>query len=263
MIFDAVKTKHPEIVVIGTVGPSPDGDDFTKGWKFAKELKVPIVDEHYYTSPEWFISNQHRYDSYNRNSTQVYLGEYASWGNKMRNAIAEAAYMSSLERNGDVVRLASYAPLFAKKDYTQWKTDMVFFDNTKVCLTPNYYVQKMFSANQGDYYFGNVISKDEKDANLAASCVQDSKTGDVILKMVNFGKDAKPFKINLKNFGSIASQAEQTLLVGSEDAENALEKPNTVVPNISVVKIKKAFDYSAPAMSLTVFRLSTSKVVKK
>jgi len=263
MIFDAVKAKHPEIVVIGTVGPSPDGEDFTKGWKFAKELKVPIVDEHYYTSPEWFISNQHRYDTYNRKSTEVYLGEYASWGNKMRNAIAEAAYMTSLERNGDVVRLASYAPLFAKKDYTQWKTDMIFFDNTKVSLTPNYYVQKMFSANQGDYYFGNVISKDEKDANLAASCVQDSKSGDIILKIVNFGKEIKLFKINLEIFGNIPSQAEQTLLVGSEDAENTLEKPNTVVPNISVVKIKKAFDYSAPAMSLTIFRLSTSKGVKK
>jgi len=216
------------------------------------------VDEHYYTSPEWFISHQNRYDSYKRNATQVYLGEYASWGNKMQNAIAEAAYMTSLERNGDVVRMASYAPLFAKKDYTQWKTDMVFFDNTNVCLTPNYYVQKMFSANQGDLYFGNIISKDEKDANLAASCVKDSKTGDIILKMVNFGKETKPFKINLGKFGT-ASQAEQTVLFGKADAENTLEKPNTVVPTISVVKIKKAFDYPAPAMSLTVIRIKAKK----
>ena len=259
MIFDAVKAKHPEIVVIGTVGPSPDGEDFTKGWKFAKELKVPIVDEHYYTSPEWFISNQHRYDTYNRNSTEVYLGEYASWGNKMKNAIAEAAYMTSLERNGDVVRLASYAPLFAKKDYTQWKTDMVFFDNTKVSLTPNYYVQKMFSANQGDYYFSNIISKDEKDANLAVSCVKDSKSGDIILKMVNFGKETKPFKINLGKFGTLSPQAEQTVLTGNADAENTLEKPNSVIPTTTVVKIKNAFDYSAPAMSLTVIRIKAKK----
>jgi len=263
MIFDAVKAKHPEIVVIGTVGPSPDGEDFTKGWKFAKELKVPIVDEHYYTSPEWFISNQHRYDTYNRNSTEVYLGEYASWGNKMKNAIAEAAYMTSLERNGDVVRLASYAPLFAKKDYTQWKTDMVFFDNTKVSLTPNYYVQKMFSANQGDYYFSNIISKDEKDANLAVSCVKDSKSGDIILKMVNFGKETKPFKINLGKFSTITSEAEQTVLTGNADAENTLEKPNSVIPTTTVVKIKKAFDYSAPAMSLTVIRMKDTAIKTK
>jgi alpha-L-arabinofuranosidase len=259
MIFDAVKAKHPEIVVIGTVGPSPDGEDFTKGWKFAKELKVPIVDEHYYTSPEWFISNQHRYDTYNRNSTEVYLGEYASWGNKMKNAIAEAAYMTSLERNGDVVRLASYAPLFAKKDYTQWKTDMVFFDNTKVSLTPNYYVQKMFSANQGDYYFSNIITKDEKDANLAVSCVKDSKSGDIILKMVNFDKEAKPFKINLGKFSAIASEAEQTVLTGNAEAENTIEKPNTIAPTVSKIKIKKAFDYVAPAMSLTVIRVKVKK----
>ena len=260
MIFNAITAKHPEIVVIGTVGPSPDGEDFTKGWKFAKELKVPIVDEHYYTSPEWFISNQHRYDTYNRNSTEVYLGEYASWGNKMRNAIAEAAYMTSLERNGDVVRMASYAPLFAKKDYTQWKTDMVFFDNTKVSLTPNYYVQKMFSANQGDYYYDNIILKDEKDMNLAASCVQDSKSGDIILKMVNFGKDAKLFKINLGSFGSIALQAEQSVFAGNADAENTIDKPQTVIPVNSTIKIKKSFEYYTPAMSLTVIRIITKEI---
>jgi len=260
MIFNAITAKHPEIVVIGTVGPSPDGEDFTKGWKFAKELKVPIVDEHYYTSPEWFISNQHRYDTYNRNSTEVYLGEYASWGNKMRNAIAEAAYMTSLERNGDVVRMASYAPLFAKKDYTQWKTDMVFFDNTKVSLTPNYYVQKMFSANQGNYYYDNIILKDEKDMNLAASCVQDSKSGDIILKMVNFGKDAKLFKINLGSFGSIALQAEQSVFAGNADAENTIDKPQTVIPVNSTIKIKKSFEYYTPAMSLTVIRIITKEI---
>ena len=167
--------------------------------------------------------------------------------------------MTALERNGDVVRMASYAPLLAKKDFTQWKTDMIFFDNTRINPTPNYYVQKMFSANQGDYYFDNVILKDEKDANLAASCVQDSKTGDIILKMVNFGSESKLMKINLKGFGSIASKAEQNVLTGDAEAENTLGNPQAVVPVKSVVKIKKAFDYSAPAMSLTVIRIKTKK----
>lgn len=259
MIFAAVKAKHPEVTVVGTVGPAPDGEDFTKGWKLADDLKVPIVDEHYYTSPDWFISHQHRYDSYKRNATEVYLGEYASWGNKLRNAIAEAAYMTSLERNGDVVRMASYAPLLAKKDFTQWKTDMIFFDNVKINLTPNYYVQKMFSANQGDYYFDKVISKDEKDQNLAASCVRDSKTGDIIVKMVNFGNAPKPMKINLGQFGSIASQADQTVLSGDADAENTLDNPQKVAPVSSTVKVGKSFNYSAPAMSLTVIRIKTKK----
>jgi len=259
MIFAAVKAKHPEVTVVGTVGPAPDGEDFTKGWKLADDLKVPIVDEHYYTSPEWFISHQNRYDSYKRNATEVYLGEYASWGNKLRNAIAEAAYMTSLERNGDVVRMASYAPLLAKKDFTQWKTDMIFFDNVKINPTPNYYVQKMFSANQGDYYFDKVILKDEKDQNLAASCVRDSKTGDIIVKMVNFGNAPKPMKINLGKFGSIASLAEQTVLSGEANAENTLDNPQKVSPVSSTVKVGKSFNYSAPAMSLTVVRIKTKK----
>jgi len=257
MIFDAVKDKHPEITVVGTVGPAPDGEDFTKGWKIANDQKVPVVDEHYYTSPEWFISNQKRYNAYPRNATQVYLGEYASWGNKLRNAIAEAVYMTSLERNGDVVRMASYAPLLAKKNFTQWKIDMIFFDNTVICPTPNYYVQKMFSANQGDYYFDKVITKDEKDQLLAASCVQDSKTGDIILKLVNYNETANPMKINLSRFGKIAAEAEQTVLAGNPDDENTFTNTKNIVPASTVVKIKKAFDYSSPAMSLTVIRIKT------
>jgi len=259
MIFEAVKAKHPEITVVGTVGPAPDGDDFTKGWKIANNLKVPVVDEHYYTSPEWFIANQHRYDKYARNATQVYLGEYASWGNKLRNAIAEAAYMTSLERNGDVVRMASYAPLLAKKNFTQWNPDMIYFDNVKVCLTPNYYVQKMFSANQGNLYFDKVISKNEKDSTLAASCVQDAKTGDIILKMVNFGNESNQMKVNLGSFNKIVSVAEQTFLAGKGDDENTLENSQKIVPTKSAIKVSKTFEYSAPAMSLTVIRIKTSK----
>jgi alpha-L-arabinofuranosidase len=254
MIFNAVREKHPEIIVIGTVGPGQDGDDYTKGWKLANDIKVPVVDEHYYTDPKWFISNQHRYDTYARNAVKVYLGEYASWGNKMLNAIAEAAYMTSLERNGDVVMMASYAPLFAKTGFTQWKTDMIFFDNVRICLTPNYYVQKLFSNNQGDVYFNNTISKNEKDTTLAASCVMDSKTGDVILKMVNAGNEIRSFKINLSGF-KISHDAELTVFAGKADAENTIENPENVVPVESVFKASTKFDYNAPAMSMTVIRI--------
>jgi alpha-L-arabinofuranosidase len=259
MIFNAVKAKHPEITVIGTSGPFHSGEDFDKGWKLANDLKVPVVDEHYYVQPEWFVGNQKRYDSYARNAGQVYLGEYASWGNKLKNAIAEAAYMTSLERNGDVVRMASYAPLLAKKGFTQWKTDMIFFDNVNICLTPNYYVQKMFSANQGDLYFDKVILKDENDTTLAASCVQDSKTGDVILKMVNYSKSAKNMKVDLSGFKKIIADAEKTLISGDENAENTFENMQSIIPESSTIKISKTFDYPAPAMSLTVIRVKTKK----
>jgi alpha-L-arabinofuranosidase len=257
MIYQAVKEKHPEIVVIGTAGPFNNGEDFDKGWKLANDLKVPVVDEHYYTSPEWFISNQYRYDSYPRNSSQVYLGEYASWGNTMRNAIAEAVYMISLERNGDIVRMASYAPMLAKKGFIQWKIDMIFFDNVKIYPTVNFYVQKMFMTNQGDTYFNNVISKDVKDSTLAASCVFDSKSRDIILKMVNAGNVSRTMKINLSNFKNIVPDAQKSVLTVNAGAENTFENPEKIVPGLSTIKVSSKFEYSAPASSLTVVRIKT------
>jgi alpha-L-arabinofuranosidase len=254
MIYDAVRTKHPEVTLIGTAGPFHSGEDFDKGWEFARALKVQVVDEHYYIDPQWLLANQQRYDKYNPAEGQVYLGEYASWGNKMRNAIAEAAYMISLERNGDVVRMASYAPLLAKKGFTQWNTDMVYFDNVKICPSANYYVQKLFCENRGDLYFDRVIQKDEADTLIACSCVKDSKTGDIILKIVNAGSGTKAFKVNLKAFGKISAEAEQTVLSGDADAENTFDNPQHVVPVTTTIKPGKSFTYSAPAMSLTVMR---------
>jgi len=255
LIYEAVKAKHPEITIIGTSGPFHSGEDYEKGWQFANDIAVPMVDEHYYAQPDWFLSNQYRYENYDRNKAQVYLGEYASWGNKMKNAIIEAAYMTALERNGDIVNMASYAPLLAKKYHTQWRTDMIFFDNRNICLTPNYYVQQLFSTNQGDYYFDNVIIKDSQDTTLAASCVQDSKTGDVILKLVNVGNETKVMKIDLSGFKNMASEAEKTVLSGYAEAENTLKNPRNVVPVKSTFSISPTFDYYTPPMSLTVVRV--------
>jgi alpha-L-arabinofuranosidase len=150
MIYDALKKNHPEITVIGTVGPGPAGQDFDAGWTFANEIRVPMVDEHYYEMPGWFLTNLNRYDSYNRSRSKVYVGEYASRGNGLLDALAEAAYMTSLERNGDVVRMASYAPLLGRIGHTQWNPDLIYFTGTTVEPTVNYYVQQMFSCNQGD-----------------------------------------------------------------------------------------------------------------
>ena len=253
MIYDAVRSKHREITLVGTVGPFPDGEDFTKGWTYANNLNIPVVDEHYYQKPEWFMSNLNRYDSYDRRNAHVYLGEYASWGNKLKNAIAEALYMTALERNGDVVKMASYAPLFAKKDHTQWKTDMIFFDNTTICLTPNYHVQKMFSTNQGDIYYNNVFTN--TDSTTSASCVRDSKTGAVIVKVVNAGGQPKVVKIDLTNFKNNQLTGTRTLLAGDSDAENTLQNPNAIRPVESTMKLSRKFDYSAPPMSLSVIRI--------
>lgn len=257
MIYEAVKSKHPEITLIGTSGPFPDGDDFDRGWNYASALQVPVVDEHYYKEPKWMMSNLARYDAYERSKPKVYLGEYASWGNKLNNAIVEAAYMIGLERNGDVVHMASYAPLLAKRNHTQWKTDMIFFDNTSLVLTPNYHVQRMFSVNQGNLYFENVVVKDAADTTLAASCVQDSMSGDVILKLVNAGDVPKTVKVNLSAFRKIVAAAEKEELTGAAEAENTFEQPALVVPVKSAFQARKTFDYEVKPMSLTVIRIRT------
>lgn len=258
LIYKAVKEKYPEIIVIGTVGPFLEGEDFEKGWEIADKLKLEMVDEHYYTQPEWFLGNQQRYDSYKRNASKVYLGEYASWGNKMWNAIAEAAYMTALERNGDVVDMASYAPLLAKQNFTQWTTDLIFFDNTEICLTPNYHIQKMFMSNQGDLYFDKVVEVAQNDTTLAASCVFDSQSGDIILKMVNAGDSIKTMKVNLSRFKQMIPEAKLTLLEAGCEAENTLGNPENVVPELSDFTVQKKFDYEVPAMSFSLIRIKTN-----
>ena len=246
MINKAVKEKYPEISVIGTSGPFSDGEDFEKGWEFAKTMQLPLVDEHYYKDPPWFIGNQYRYDSYDRKGPKVYLGEYASWGNKMYNALAEAIYMTSLERNGDVVVMASYAPLLAKKGFTQWKTDLIYYDNHNIEPTPNFYVQKMFMTNQGDYYFSDVISYDRKDSLLAASCVTDSNSGDIILKYVNAGTESKTIKADLSRFNTFNPAAKQMVLKGEGTTENNFENPFAAVPEESEFKASTEFEYVTP-----------------
>ena len=257
MIYNAVKAKHPEITIVGTVGPAPKGEDYELGWKFANELSVPVVDEHYYEKPEWFLSNNQRYDAYNRSKSKVYVGEYASRGNTVFNALCEASYMTALERNGDVVRMASYAPLLANVSHTSWNPDLIYFTNTAVAPTVNYYVQQLFSSNAGDVYYNNVISFTNIDTLLAASCVKDSKTGDIILKIVNASANDGMAKIDLSKLDNLPSKATAIVLSGQPDAKNTLQNPQNVLPASSEISVGKKFSYKAPAYSLTVIRLRT------
>ncbi|MCK9792435.1 carbohydrate binding domain-containing protein [Isoptericola sp. 4D.3] len=147
---DAIEAEHPDITVISNSGPDDEGARFDELWEFNREQDVAMVDEHYYNDPSWFLANDERYDSYDRNGPHVFLGEYASKGNTFGNALAEAAYMTGLERNSDVVELASYAPMFANEDYVQWSPDMMWFDNDQSWGSVNYYTQKLFMTNTGD-----------------------------------------------------------------------------------------------------------------
>ncbi|ACT02244.1 alpha-L-arabinofuranosidase C-terminal domain-containing protein [Paenibacillus sp. JDR-2] len=146
----AIKEKYPNIKVINSSGPFAAGTEYERGWQSAREHQSDLVDEHYYSSPEWFLANYHRYDNFKADDPKVFLGEYASWGNTYYNALAEAAYMTGLEKNAHAVGLACYAPLLCNVDYVNWKPDMIWFNNHEVYGTPNYYVQQLFMHHQGD-----------------------------------------------------------------------------------------------------------------
>ncbi|WP_327669728.1 MULTISPECIES: alpha-L-arabinofuranosidase C-terminal domain-containing protein [unclassified Streptomyces] len=147
----AIEAKYPDITIISNSGPDDSGSTFDTAWKLNKDAAVDMVDEHYYNSPQWFLQNNDRYDSYDRQGPKVFLGEYASLGNQWSNAMSEASYMTGLERNADVVKLASYAPLFARTDTVQWKPDMIWFDDQKSWGSADYEVQKLFMRNVGDH----------------------------------------------------------------------------------------------------------------
>jgi len=261
MIYDAVRAKHPEITIIGTVGPAPSGKDYDLGWKFADNLSVPVVDEHFYEKPEWFLDNNNRYDTYRRQNSQVYIGEYASWGNALINALSEAAFMTSLERNGDIVRMASYAPLLANLNHTSWNPNLIYFNNRTMVPTVNYYVQQLFSTNQGDIYFPNKVNfiseKAGKDSTLAASCVKDNKTGDIILKIVNVGSRPASAKISLEDLNIREGDASLKILKGDPADKNTFSQPENIIPVSSSVSFAALENYTAPAYSLSIIRVST------
>lgn len=244
-LYEEVRRRHPEITVIGTVGPFSSGTDYEEGWKIADRMQLEVVDEHYYQPPGWFIHNQDFYDRYPRSRAKVYLGEYASWGNTLYNALAEAAYMTALERNGDQVIMSSYAPLLAKEGHIQWGTDLIFFNNTEVKPTVNYEVQKLFSLNAGDEHIGGTVETSVQEVavtrRIAASVVRDSRSGDVVVKMVNLLPVAVETMVKLEDGGAAGVPGEKTMLTGTSEVETeqpgALAKPRVqaAVPGASTV----------------------------
>lgn len=257
MIYDAIKEKYPDIVVIGTTGPFSEGSDYNEGWRFADELKLPMVDEHNYNSPGWFIYNQDYYDNYDRTRSKVYLGEYAAhllWRpNNMETALAEALFLTSVERNGDVVSMTSYAPLLAKEGYTQWKPDLIYFNNTEVKLTTDYYVQQMFGQNLGNEYLPSDIIFEGRYAQnvqkrIGISVVRDSVSGDFILKMVNMLPVKVEADVNNLMSGNIQRKAEKIVLSGQP--VETFKKPVQ-----TQIEQKNKLFYELPPYSFTIIRI--------
>ena len=158
-------------------------------------------DEHYYESLDWFWNNLERYDAYDRNASEVYVGEYAVHDEQrrttLRSAIAEAAFMTSVERNGDIVAMTSYAPLLAKIGRTQWNPNLIYFNNTEVFPTLNYWVQQLFARNFGDSYLATEVTDGNETGRLAISTVRHEASGDIILKIVNGDAEVKPLRLRL------------------------------------------------------------------
>ena len=240
-MYNKIKEKYPEIVIVGTAGPGshPDNPDYKNGWRIAEEIGLPIIDEHYYEQRDYFLTNR-QYDSYPRNrKTKVYLGEYAAKDKKLIDALAEGLYLLHVERNADVVVMTSYAPLFARKGATNWNPDLIYFDNHRPYLTCSYYVQQIFGQSSGDYYYGDCVKFNSNSNLLGQSVIYDSKTKKLFVKVCNAGGAAAQATIDLSRF-KVNSGAVKTTLSGNPNDENTYDR-QPVMPMKEDVSIKAKF----------------------
>lgn len=270
-IYERVTKAHPEIVIVGTAGPGshPDNPDFQNGWKLAEETDMPIIDEHYYEPNAYFLSSR-QYNYYPRDrKTKVYLGEYASKDKKLIDALAEGLYLLHVEKNGDVVAMTSYAPLFARKTNTNWNPDMIYFDNERPYLTCSYYVQQLFGQSSGNYYYGDCVTienpdaaprwqglpQDQESGNLQdQSVVLNTKTRQLFVKICNAGGEAKKANIDLSRFG-IKKLATKTVISGKADDENNYDA-QPIVPVKEQIKAQKKFSLDIAPYSFVMLQYS-------
>lgn len=260
----AIRAKYPNIKIIGSSGPQAEGKDFDFLWPEMKRIGVDLVDEHYYRSPEWFLSNANRYDSYDRNGPKVFAGEYACHApdkeNSFLSALSEAAFMTGLERNADVVHLCTYAPLFAHKEAWQWRPDLIWFDNLSFVKTPNYYVQQLFGNNAGTHVLaltmnGKAVSGQQ---NLYATAASDATDNTLIIKIANTGIDQKKISFILEGLKAGVHAVTLTHLNSSDlNAKNSFETPDLITPKVvhSYIKDNK-MDIALPPLSFTILRIA-------
>lgn len=251
-IFEkAIKEKYPNIIIVSSISPFPDGELFNYATDELKKLNAEIVDEHYYQSAQWFRENVTRYDSYDRNGPKIFAGEYAAQSvaiaspdnkNNWECALSEAAFLTGLERNADLVVMTSYAPLFAHADAWQWTPDLIWFDNLSSYGTANYYVQKMYSNHRGT----DLLSITFEDGNavigqngLYSSAVKDSDSGELFIKLVNTSDKAQQIIIELKN-QKVASKAIVLKLTSENLSDvNSFDNPKKISPTESQIDVGK------------------------
>lgn len=263
-----LREKHPEIKVVGSSGPNSEGEDFDYLWPEMKRLKADLVDEHFYRPETWFLAQGLRYDKYDRKGPKVFAGEYACHGkgkkyNHFYPSLLEAAFMTGLERNADVVEMATYAPLFAHVEGWQWRPDLIWFDNSRSMKSGSYYVQQLYGLNKGDRVLpltmdGKPVAGQEGQNGLFASAV--SEGNDIIVKVANVGESAQLLTVDFKGLKKkdALKKLTVTTLHADDDAENTLENQNVVKPVTSTQAIDVTKEWSAtiPARTFAVYRFS-------
>jgi alpha-N-arabinofuranosidase len=266
-----LKAKYPNVALVSAAGPFPEGKEFDYLWGELRRLNAELVDEHYYKPPQWFRENVGRYDDYPRNGPKVFAGEYAAQSvgiaspdnrNNWECALSEAAFVTGLERNADVVRMSSYAPLFGHVDAWQWTPNLIWFDNLRSYGTPDYYVQKLFSTNRGTRLLPVLLDGSPKNGRdgLYASASLDERAGEVILKLVNTAPSEREVSVNLA--GARGVRGGKALVLSGADlkAENSLDEPTRVSPVERPLAVTSGdFTYSLAPNSMTVLRVTTGR----
>lgn len=264
---EQVRAKYPNIKIIGTSGPNSEGKDFDYLWPEMKKIGADLVDEHFYRPESWFLAQGNRYDNYDRKGPKVFAGEYACHGkgkkwNHFNAALLEAAFMTGMERNADIVEMATYAPLFAHIDGWQWRPDMIWFDNLRSFKSCSYYVQQMFSLNKGSNVLqltmnGKPVAGNADQDGLFASAVYDKESNAVIVKVVNTGDKAQD--ITLKLNGMTGSHKAELITFHADEltGENTLDKPETITPKSSQIEVSAPdFNASVPAKTFALYKIS-------
>ena len=270
----AIRAKYPNIKLIGTSGPDSEGKMFELGWKAMKQQKVDLVDEHFYRPEAWFLSHGLRYESYDRKGPKVFAGEYACHGkgkkwNHYETSLYEAAFMTDLERNADVVHMTAYAPLLAHVEGWQWRPDLIWFDNTRMFKSVSYYVQQMYSTHKGTHVLpltmaGKPVAGQEGQNGLFASAVTDKNTGEVIVKVINTSKQEQPVQLNLQGMKGAVQASTLTLSHSEMDDENTLDQPEKIVPVKGVAQCESGkkgavLTDKLPAMSFRIYVIGRSR----
>ena len=267
-----LKAKYPNVTLVSSSGPFPDGKEFDYLWGELRKLNADMVDEHYYRPPQWFRDNAGRYDDYPRNGPKVFAGEYAAQSvaiaspdnkNNWECALSEAAFVTGLERNADLVRMTSYAPLFGHVEAWQWTPNLIWFDNLRSYGTPNYYVQKLFATNRGTRLLPVLIDGSPKNGrdDLYASASLDQGSGEVILKVVNTSSSKREVGIDLAGAPGV-NRTGRSFTLSSNDlkAENSLDEPTRVSPVEGQPAVpSNKFPYTFEPRSMTVLRVGVAQ----